>query len=377
MLANHVVTQVPSAQPSIKLKLHSQTVVEFTTLAQAAKPAENGSELVGLLFGTVANNLIEVQTVRQLPVQAPGSVFERFTQKQFEMIRMTASSDPALQPFQLVGWYRFHLNGDTRLLPFEIQFHEKFFPRHEHVALILTPDIADTLRISICTRSQDGTFSPTQHSTASVRLAQAPPGDIAVDLHSGPLFSETTYIKAYEALDGIGQRQKRKTRLVAAITAAVLIGAIAVLFWTLMLGKGHPAVDTTPPLSLALSTKGTELLVHWSGGIAKPKEARLRVWDGDATNEIDLTSNFKPESSITVERHSGNIQATLVVSDGFRSWQTQSSLIDSFTPPPAPPPAVNNSDLNESERSELNRLREENERLKSRAVPARRSRRRR
>ena len=374
MLANDVLTPVPfsSAQLSVKLKLQSQTVVELTTLAHAAETVESGSELVGLLFGTFANCLVEVHTVRQLPVQSPTHVFERFTQKHFDTILMAAALDPVLAPLQLVGWYRFHLNGDTRLLPFEIRFHENFFPRHEHVALILTPDVVDTVRISICTRSQDGTFSPTQHSTACVRLAQVPPADVAVDLHSGPLFSETTYIKAYEALDGIGERDKRNTHFIAASLAALLIGATAVLFWLLAAEKGHSAADPGPPFSLVLTTKGRELLVTWSGAIAKPKEAQLRVWDGDAVKQIDLTRSFKPESSVSIDRHSGNIQATLVVSDGFRTWETQSSLIDGSSGSRAAPPAVN-----DSERSELNRLREENERLKSRAIPARRSRHRR
>ena len=135
MVANDVLSPVQLANTncSVKLKLSAQSVAEFRALAQAPEADEFSSELVGLLFGTVKDNVVEVETVRQLPVQAPGPVFDRFTRKQFDTILVAARLDPLLEPLQLVGWYRFHLDCDTRLLPFEIQFHEKFFARHEHL----------------------------------------------------------------------------------------------------------------------------------------------------------------------------------------------------------------------------------------------------
>ena len=58
--------------------------------------------------------------------------------------------------------------------------------------------------------------------------------------------------------------------------------------------------------------------------------------DGDSVSQIDVTSSFKPDDSLTIQRHSGNIQATLLLSDGYRNWETQSSLIDAAPQPGAP-----------------------------------------
>ena len=310
-----------------------------------------------------------IATIRQLPVQAPGPVFDRFTRKHFDTILVAARLDPLLEPLQLVGWYRFHLDCDTRLLPFEIQFHEKFFSRHEHLGLILTADKPENLCISVCTRSQDGTFSGTQHASAAIHLNQSPEGEVAVDLQSGPLFSETTYIKAYEALNGIDDQKKRTKWLALAVAGAVIAGAVIGLFLTLH--GSPPAVDLAPPFSLTLATKGPELLVSWTGGILRPKQARLWVLDGDSVNLIDVTSSFKPDQSLTMHRHSGNIQATLLLSDGYRNWETQSSPIGA-----APPGrAAEKPQLNDAERAELNKLREENKRLRTLASATRRSRR--
>jgi len=371
MLVNDVLSPVQVATPncSVKLKLSAQSVAEFTALAQSPEPGECSSELVGLLFGTVRNSIVEVATVRQLPVQAPGPVFERFTRKHFDTILMAARLDPVLEPLQLVGWYRFHLDCDARLLPFEIEFHEKFFPRHEHLGLVLTAAKPEKLCISIWTRSQDGTFSPTQHSSAAVHLDQSPDGEVAVDLQWGPLFSETTYIKAYEALDGIDDQKKRSSWLIPAAAFAAIAGALVGLFLILRTEKPRPPADLAPPLSLTLATKGPELLVSWTGGIPKPKQAQLRVLDGDSVNQIDVTTSFKPDQSFIIQRHSGNIQATLLLSDGYRSWETQSSLIDTT----GTGRAAQRPHLSEAERTELNKLREENRRLRTQAASSRRT----
>jgi hypothetical protein len=373
MVANDVLSPVQLANTncSVRLKLSAQSVAEFTALAQAPEPEEFSSELVGLLFGTVKDNVVGVETLRQMPVQAPGPVFERFTRKHFDTILMAARLDPQLEPLQLVGWYRFHLDCDTRLLPFEIEFHEKFFARHEHLGLILTADKPENLCISVCTRSQDGTFSGTQHVSAAIHLNPSLEGEVTVDLQSGPLFSETTYIKAYEALNGIDDQKKRTKWLGLAVAGAAIAGAFTGLFLMVHRDKTRLAVDLAQPLSLTLETKGPELLVSWTGGILRPTQARLRVLDGDFVNQIDVTSSFKPDQSLTIQRRSGNIQATLLLSDGYRNWETQSSLIAA-----APPGrAAEKPQLNDAERAELNKLREENKRLRTHAAPTRRTRR--
>jgi hypothetical protein len=351
--------------------LSAQSVAEFTALAQSPDPAEFSSELAGLLFGSVKDNLVEVETLRQLPVQAPGSVFERFKRKHFDTLLVAARLDPQLEPLQVVGWYRFHFDCDTRLLPFEIEFHEKFFPRHDHLGVILTADGPDNLCLSVFSRSQDGIFSPTQHANAVIDLNQSPHDEVAVDLQSGPLFSETTYIKAYEALEAVENPQSRKKSLFRIAAGTAVAGALTGVYLMLHTDKGRLAFDTAPPLSLTLATKGPELLVSWTGGIANPKQAQLRVMDGDSVDQIDMTSTFKPDHSLILQRHSGNIQATLVVSDGYRRWQTQSSLID----PAAAVGRASELALNRAERAELNNLREENDRFKTRAAAGRRTRR--
>jgi hypothetical protein len=372
MLVNDVLSTAQSAeQVSVKLKLSAQSIAEFAALVQGPDPGELSCELVGLLFGTVKQETVQVETIRQLPVQAPGCVFCRFTRKHFETILVTARLDPELEPLEIVGWYRFHADHDDRLLPFEIQFHERFFPRHEDLGLILTGDRPDNLRISVCSRSRDGSFSRTQHASTAIQLHALPSGGVAVDLQAGPLFSETTYIKAYEALDGIGDQGPQRKWPGIATAAAALAGALTGLFFTVHRDRIAAVVDPAPPFSLTLATKGPELRVSWSGGIVNPKQAQLRVLDGDSVDRIDVMRNYRPNQSIALQRHSGNIQATLVVSDGYRSWETHSSLIDST----AAVQVAQASRTSDAGTASLNKLREENKQPRNRTDAAKRSRR--
>jgi hypothetical protein len=332
MFGNTAQTQIlDSPQPlSLRIVFSAQAIGELAALCYPGASSEMPKrELAGFLFGTSAEGSVVVETVRQLPSEGESAIFNGFTNKQFEEILRSGRADAALESLHLVGWYRFHLRGDLRLDPVEIGFHEKFFPGHEQIGLIIRPEDPVGLSILVCARSQDGTFSRTQHGSASFVVNSRRIGRVAVDLQSGPKFGEETYIQAYRILDEAEPRTAKRKWLIAAGILVLCLGLAAIFLRLNSQSVAVPAPEATvPSLSLTLSGNGPNLLINWAGGTSSPKQVHLKIYDGDAVNQIDLTKTYSPSGSITVPRHSGNVQAVITVNDGFRNWESQSSLID-------------------------------------------------
>jgi hypothetical protein len=352
----------------LRIVLSAQAIGELTALACPADPAEyRRRELAGFLFGRVFEAGVHVETVRQLPSENGSLIFERFTKKQFDGILRSSQADESLTGLAIVGWYRFHPARDLRLEPAEIDFHEKFFPNHEHIGLILRPDEPSGLTALICARSQDGTFSRTQHSSAALSVNSRRIARAAVELQSGPKFGEEAYIQAYRILETVDQHKDRRKWIVA----AALVGAMAVAgaYWFKLYSEAaSPLVpDSKPPsLSLTLSADGPNLLVSWMGGSSSPKRAHLKIFDGDVVRQIDLTKTYNPAGSLEVPRHSGNVQAVIEVSDGVRNWQSQSSLIDEgFLATKNANAALAAAETTPADQSELAKLKDKNRRLEA------------
>lgn len=352
---------------SLRIVLSAQAIGELTALSYPAQPIEYGKrELAGFLFGKVSPGCVQIETVRQLPSENGSLIFERFTQKQFGEILRVSQADKSLAGLAIMGWYRFHPARDLRLEPAEIDFHEKFFANHEHIGLILRPDEPTGLTALICARSQDGTFSRTQHSSAALSVNGRRIARAAVELQSGPKFGEEAYIQAYRILETGDERVSRRKWIVAAtlVGTALIAGA----FWfKLSESASPPVVDPKPPtLSLTLSADGPNLLVSWIGGSSSPKQASLKIFDGDTVNQIDLTKTYNPTGSLAVPRHSGNVQAVIEVNDGFRNWQSQSSLIDEgFVASKNANAALAAATKTQDDQPELAKLKEKNRRLQA------------
>jgi hypothetical protein len=352
---------------SLKIVLSAQAIGELTALSYPAEPLEFGKrELAGFLFGKLSQGCVHIETVRQLPSESGGLIFERFTQKQFSEILRVSQADESLAGLAIMGWYRFHPARDLRLEPAEIDFHEKFFPNPEHVGLILRPDEPSGLTALICARSQDGTFSRTQHSSAALSVNSRRIARAAVELQSGPKFGEEAYIQAYRILETGDEHNSRRKWIV---TGAVLV-AIAVVgvgWFKFSESTPAPVADAkAATLSLTLSADGPNLLVSWIGGNSSPKHADLKIFDGDAVRKIDLMKTYTPSGSLTVPRHSGNVQAVIEVNDGFRTWQSQSSLIDdAFLASKNTNAALAAAAKNQSDEPELAKLKDQNRRLQA------------
>src|SRR5206468_3934178 len=67
----------------------------------------------------------------------PVALFERLSPDQFESVLEAVRRDPSLESLQLLGWYRFHTGADLQLQPSEIEFHQRFFPARDDLAVVL------------------------------------------------------------------------------------------------------------------------------------------------------------------------------------------------------------------------------------------------
>jgi hypothetical protein len=360
-----------SPKHSLGITFAAQSIDEVTVLAHTPEPEVANSDLVGLLFGTIEQGSIRIETIRQLSGKEPVALFEQLSPDQFESVLEAVRRDPSLESLQLVGWYRFHTGADLQLQPSEIEFHQRFFPARNDLAVVLAcHGYADPLAC-VCARTHDGTFSLAQHRQVTLRLRKDQTGTISVNYGSGSLLNENVYFNRGVASEIRPLRKKKRNRFLLPSALAIGICALAGIF-VFVQSDATQAVASDPVsnMSVGLNTQGSRLLVTWTGGPLFPKRAQLKVLDGDSLTQLDVLHNYRPDGSLLLTRRTGNIQAILSVNDGFRTWESRSSLIDEFAPALQMRSTIGNSDVN----PELRALEEENQRLQSLESPEQRSR---
>jgi hypothetical protein len=314
---------------AITIELTLNAVGELQALAMAEQFGGATGDRSGLLFGTFENGSLRVDAVRQLPPKGQTSGLARLSQKQFDELLRIARQDPALENSGAVGWYRFHNTAELAPDEIEIEFHQKFFTRADHIGLILKGRDAETMQALLCTRGKDGSISRAQQNGVSLFLRGDDAVNVVMNVHPTTALTDQHYLKPYQVLaEAEAEESKSRSRRFALAVAAILMVAVAIIvaFWPSNNQQEPPARESN--LVLNVAGNGPNLLINWSGGIPQAKSAGLRIFDGNTVRDLNLLSRYQPSGSITVPRQSGNVQVILSISDGTQVLQSQSSLID-------------------------------------------------
>ena len=314
---------------TITIELTLNVVGELQALAMAEQFGDATGDRSGLLFGTFENGSLRVEAVRQLPPKGQTSTLARLSQKQFDELLRVAREDPALKNSEAVGWYRFHNTAELAPDDIEIDFHKQFFPRADHIGLILKGRDAETMQALLCTRGKDGSISCAQQNGVSLFLRGDDAVNVVMNVHPTTTLTDQHYLKPYQVLaEAEAEESKGRSRRFAIAVAAILMVAIGIVvaFWPSNKQPEPPAYESN--LLLNVAGDGPNLRINWSGGSPHAKSAGLRIFDGNTVRDLNLISQYQPSGSITVPRQSGNVQVILSISDGTDVLQRQSSLID-------------------------------------------------
>ena len=120
-----------------------------------------GLEIGGVLFGTITGAEIRLLAYRPLEIEyLNGPSFALSNTDEIGLMQLIEASqaDPELEGMEPVGWYHSHTRSDISLSDEDIAVHQRFFPRPEHVALVIRPHKFEPAQAGFFLRNADGSL---------------------------------------------------------------------------------------------------------------------------------------------------------------------------------------------------------------------------
>ena len=175
------------------------------------KSAPSRANVAGLLFGSIGQDVSEVQVFRSVPDADGKPNLSAPPDQLTEMVeRLIASSrkDPEVSALTLLGWYSFRATGG--LHESDVAFHNRFFRQPGEVALILRPDQHPNVLFEIYSKAGTTLLSEEEHRWGSLRLSSDStvlgPVDVAMRAKIGDDF----YLRAYQVSKTLDRAERRE-----------------------------------------------------------------------------------------------------------------------------------------------------------------------
>lgn len=135
-----------------------------------------GVEIGGVFFGDREENVLRIRDYRPISCQyATGPSFTLSIKDQLGLSGLleAASSDPALQGMETLGWYHSHTRSEIFLSPADLQLYSEFFPERWQIAMVVRPANLQPTRAGFFFRNHSGVVK----SDASIQeFRLQPPG---------------------------------------------------------------------------------------------------------------------------------------------------------------------------------------------------------
>ncbi|MGI8959251.1 MAG: hypothetical protein ACR2IV_05745 [Bryobacteraceae bacterium] len=138
--------------------------------ARADSQIDTAATLGGLLFGTVKERKVTVESFREfaLPDFDASLGGNDRSQGDFEQCFAALKDERELASGDLIGWYRFRRSGETDLLDREVEFHKRHFRRISDIALILNVE-NEAVSLNVFTRWANAAMSAGRHRRAGIQ----------------------------------------------------------------------------------------------------------------------------------------------------------------------------------------------------------------
>jgi proteasome lid subunit RPN8/RPN11 len=352
-----------------------------------------GLEIGGVLFGTITGEEIQLLAHKPLDIEylnGPSFVLSRTDEINLIQLIGASQSDPELQGMEPVGWYHSHTRSDLSLTDEDIAVHQRFFPRPEHVALVIRPHKFEPAQAGFFVRNTDGSlqgdaprasFAFPLPGADESKNGDTPAPSVAVtspDVHkpavhspfgSSPIHSDEVDSDAAAPVDS-DQGTPNATRRnwgIGGLAAAVLCVAVV-----MFLPNQAPTRQEPAPMWVHVSDAGNQLTITWnrsSPTVANARTAEILITDGDQqTARVPLDKESLSRGTISYVRHSGNVEVRMrVQSQADRFLEEVVRFIGpEIAPPPAPIVPVKRDEPD----PEVLRMKAEMERLKKELVRA-------
>lgn len=325
-----------------------------------------GLEVGGVLYGTVEDGLVRVETWRPVACEhafGPGYTLSESDEQGLREL-LENCHDEALAGLAPVGWYHTHTRSGLTLGAPDVEVHNRHFPEPWQFAMLLLPHYSKPTRVGIFLREGDGSlpqgpsfeFEAGLVSVARPAARSDDPEPEAAPAEA-PTVAETAPVSLPRFL--VAPERRGRRRLWGALAAvAVLAGAgsLALGLWR----RGSPA----PPLALRLAEQDGRLEIRWDAAAPAVRQARwgwLDVQDGPAKVVFALDAKRLQEGAWSLARQSSEVAVRLrVQAPGSEAIEGSARFLGSppeaVAPPSAPePPAAGPA----AQKEEIGKLRAE------------------
>ena len=289
--------------------------------------ASPGTDAVGVLFGSQAEDVVTIAAWRplNLPAYDPSLLAEFLS---------SAKDDPGVGGLQAVGWFVSRERARVRPSLGDLNAFNHIYPKDWRALLVVEP-------------LRDG-------ATLAAFYARGGDGLIQADPHPVPLRLEATPIalRASHPAPQVSRRPDRRKW----IWAAPALLAVAVI--TMLL---HKPAGSPPSLAFQARDDGRELHLSWdksSEPVLKASRGLLKINDGATTAEFPLNREQLQRGDFSYARKSGDLELLLTV---YRADKPEIQESARFV---GQPPGTTNTEDPAKVRRQRDALLEENERLR-------------
>ncbi len=372
------ISSPPRHIPS-RVRLCPKFVSEFcSSLVNDQASCETGTRAAGLLFGTVEEDVVNVQALKPLAAGTPnenGPLTREWLDGAFQQARVKAKANPKLISLQMVGWYCVREGGEGALSESELEFHRRHFRRASDVALIFKPDEHLALSIELYGSSLNTGISGQCCGRGSLHLDSEVPASEPIDLEMGQGIEGDSNFRVLGVLDPVDRIQRRgrwkeialsawkiapfisvdsrrprtflrlafsmsQTKLLWVSSAVVFVLSAGLTFGWCYAREPQSSIRGNTPdrasgstrLGLRVEPRGDSLLVTWNRGAVQPvRKGLLQIEDGSQERRLHLDPSQIANGSVVYTPTSKNLMFRLEVSDSKGSTIAENLLVGDRT----------------------------------------------
>lgn len=150
---------VPGAAFKVVYSLPLFHEIDFAVNEGYRKIPHGGIEVGGLLFGTVDNESVRIESFRAIACEHASGPSLHLSEKDLAALEKQiagAATDPELQKLQPVGWFLAHTRGPLELTETEARHFDRFFPDPHRVTVLVKPERFQPTRFGFLVRGLNG-----------------------------------------------------------------------------------------------------------------------------------------------------------------------------------------------------------------------------
>lgn len=335
----------------VKVNLVPGLLDEIARLVQDgyAATSHGGLEIGGLLFGRRSNGSVTVEDFRPLACDhtlGPRFILSERDEQGLRNLLNAPATEPALRGLNVIGWYCSHTRSELLLFDREVVLHDTYFSDPVDFVIVFKPRDLRSVTAGIFLRGADCRMDPQCPATTLDISEIGTARDVnrtntarrydlsSFDSHPAPRIAnertsipsklssaikpsgfDQSIVKSGAVIPQVDAKSNQHSRAPAKWKIFLAAAAIALLCFGAWLYTYLTQVHSSD-LFLSLRPHAGNLLLSWKSNVARPRRARVDIFDGASTQHLNITDIFQPSGVLLFPYNARNIEAVLTLETG-------------------------------------------------------------